>query len=113
MKNSKKTVQPVTGKEVAYEIIGHLGRSNIGGIEMLEAILERWIIRGLKQYPVLFGIGTTSALGTDSHIQLEAHSIFIDSLQSTVEDILTRKFTQIVRAQGNSCLLYTSPSPRD
>ena len=102
MKNSKKTSQPVIGKEVAYEIIGHLGRNNIGGIEMLESILERWIVRGLKQYPVLLGIGTTAALSTDSHIQLEAHSIFIDSLQSSVEHVLRKKFTQILRAQGNS-----------
>ena len=59
------------------------------------------IVRGLKQYPILFGISGENALSTDANVQLEAHSIFVESFQETLEDMFLTFFTQILRARGN------------
>ena len=101
MKRATKSTQPIMGAEVSYEVIGAMGRHNLGAVEMLEKVLERWIVRGLKQYPILFGISGENALSTDANVQLEAHSIFVESFQETLEDIFTTFFTQILRARGN------------
>ena len=101
MQRATKGTQPIMGAEVSYDIIGAMGRNNLGAVEMLEKVLERWIVRGLKQYPILFGISGENALSTDANVQLEAHSIFVESFQETLEDIFLTFFTQILRARGN------------
>ena len=101
MKRATKGTQPIMGAEVSYDVIGAMGRHNLGAVEMLEKVLERWIVRGLKQYPILFGISGENALSTDANVQLEAHSIFVESFQETLEDIFHTFFVQILRARGN------------
>ena len=104
----------VYGAEVAYRIIGAMGKNNLDALEMIQKILDQWIYRALKQFPVIFGSTEGNALSSNAEQQLEAHSIFIDSLQSMIENLLTIHFTQILRNSGSrACLLYTSPSPRD
>ena len=97
----KKTEVPVYGSEVKIEgPVGAMGRGSLDGINLLERILERWIIRALKTQPILFG--SNEAL-TESHadVQLLNHTIFIKSIQSSLEKILTRFFTLVLRARGN------------
>ena len=101
MQRATKATQPIMGAEVSYDVIGAMGRNNLGAVEMLEKVLERWIVRGLKQYPILFGISGENALSTDANVQLEAHSIFVESFQETLEDMFLTFFTQILRARGN------------
>lgn len=95
-----KTKQPVIGSEVGYEIIGAMNRANLDGVEMLERIIERWVIRGLKQFPVLFGINDGNALGTTGDVQLIAHSIFMNSFQSSLESNVNNQFRNVLAAQG-------------
>ena len=100
----KKTEVPVYGSEVKIEgPVGAMGRNNLDGLNMLERVLERWIIRALKTQPILFG--SNEAL-TESHadVQLLNHTIFIKSIQSSLEKILTRFFTLVLRARGNSSI---------
>lgn len=97
----KKTEVPVYGSEVNIEgPVGAMGRNNLDGLNMLERVLERWIIRALKTQPILFG--SNEAL-TESHadVQLLNHTIFIKSIQSSLEKILIRFFTLVLRARGN------------
>ena len=95
-----KTKQPIVGSEVGYEIIGAMNRANLDGVEMLERIIERWVIRGLKQFPVLFGINDGNALGTTGDVQLIAHSNFMNSFQSSLESVVNGQFYNIFKARG-------------
>ena len=91
----------VYGAEVAYQIIGAMGKNNLDALEMIQKILDQWIYRALKQFPVIFGSTEGNALSSNAEQQLEAHSIFIDSLQSMIENLLTIHFTQILRNSGS------------
>ena len=98
--NLDKARQPIVGSEVMNETIGGLNRSNLGMVEGIQRTLDTWITRGLKQYPILFGINSSSGLSDNSDIQLEAHSIFIESFQSGIEEHLKRQFQLILNAAG-------------
>ena len=98
--NLDKAKQPVTGNEVEVQTIGGVNRSNFGAIESIQKLLDTWITRGLKQYPILFGINSNSGLSDNSDIQLEAHTIFINSFQGSIEDQLNRQFQLILNAAG-------------
>ena len=98
--NLDKAKQPVMGSEVLNETIGGVNRSNFGAIESIQKLLDTWVTRGLKQYPILFGINSNSGLSDNSDIQLEAHTIFINSFQSSIEDQLNRQFQLILNAAG-------------
>ena len=98
---AKRGGQFVFGREVAIEIAGAMNRLNLDAIEMMEKILERWIIRALKQYPVLFAISDGNALSTNAEQQLEQFASAIDSLQSKMEEIFSTHGTQILRNRGN------------
>ena len=98
--NLDKAKQPIVGSEVLNETIGGVNRSNFGAIESIQKLLDTWVTRGLKQYPILFGINSNSGLSDNSDIQLEAHTIFINSFQSSIEDQLNRQFQLILNAAG-------------
>ena len=101
MNNAKLNEVFVYGAEVGYQIIGHMGKSNFDAIEVIQKVLDQWIYRALKQFPVVFGSTEGGALSSNAEQQLEAHSIFIDSLQSKIENLLTIHFTQILRNSNN------------
>ena len=98
--NLDKAKQPIVGSEVLNEQIGGVNRSNFGAVESIQKLLDTWVTRGLKQYPILFGINSNSGLSDNSDIQLEAHTIFIESFQSGIEDMLNRQFQLILNAAG-------------
>ena len=104
MNNAKLNEIFVYGAEVGYQIIGHMGKSNFDAIEVIQKVLDQWIYRALKQFPVVFGSTEGNALSSNAEQQLEAHSIFIDSLQTKIENILTVHFTQILRNVGNMAI---------
>ena len=91
----------IFGREVAIEIVGAMNRFNLDAIDMMEKILERWIIRALKQVPVLFGINDGNALSSNAEQQLEQFAAAIDSLLRKIESIFSTHGTQILRNQGN------------
>ena len=98
--NLDKAKQPIVGSEVLNETIGGVNRSNFGAVESIQKLLDTWVTRGLKQYPILFGINSNSGLSDNSDIQLEAHTIFIESFQSGIEDMLNRQFQLVLNAAG-------------
>ena len=98
--NLEKAKQPVTGSEVLNETIGGVNRANFGMLESIQRTLDTWITRGLKQYPILFGINSNSGLSDNSDIQLEAHSIFINSFQNGIGEHLSRQFQHVLNAAG-------------
>ena len=101
MRNASLNEVFIYGAEVGVQQISGLGKSGLDGIEMIQKILDQWIYRGLKQFPVVFGSTEGGALSSNAEQQLEAHSLFIDSLQSIIETGLTIHFTQILRNAGN------------
>ena len=101
LKKGGKGAQFVFGREIAIEIVGAMNRVNMDAIEMMEKILERWIIRALKQYPVLFAITDGNALSTNAEQQLEQFASSIDSLLRKIEEIFSTHGTQILRNNGN------------
>lgn len=98
--NFDKAKQPIVGSEVINEMIGGVNRVNLGGVKDILDRLDSWVVRGLKQYPILFGINSNSGLSDNSGIQLEAHQLFIRSLQSSIEDMVTRQFQLVLNAAG-------------
>ena len=98
--NLQKARQPVVGSEVSVETAGGINRANFGAVESIQKLLDTWVTRGLKQYPILFGINSNSGLSDNSDIQLEAHTIFIESFQSGIEKILNRQFQFVLNAAG-------------
>lgn len=98
--NIKKTESPIVGSEASYEVVSAMNTSSLSGVDMLERTLERWIIRALKTHPVLFGSDQSISEAT-ADIQLLGHGIFINSVQVTLETLLTRLFTLVLRAQGD------------
>ena len=97
----KKTQSPVVGSEASYEIVSAMNSNSLSGVDMLERTLERWIIRALKTSPVLFGSDQSISEAT-ADIQLLGHGIFINSIQVSLETLLTRLFTLVLRAKGNA-----------
>ena len=99
--NAVKGQQFIYDAGVKAEIISGIQQGGFGAIETLQKILDQQIYRSLKQFPVVFGSTEGNALSTNAEQQLEAHSLFIDSLQSQMEGVLTTHFTQILRNAGN------------
>ena len=102
MKDAGKGDQFVFESSVDIQHVGVMGRNNLNAIEMIEAILKRWIILALRQIPLLFGIDSGNALSTSSEYQLESFAIFIGSFQDSMEEAWTTAFTQILRRAGSS-----------
>ena len=100
--NAQKGTGFIFGREVQIEVIGAANRMNFDVVEMLVAILDRQIVRALKQFPLIFGINDGNALSTNAEQQMEAFTIFIESFQEKIEDLLTTAFTQILRQAGSS-----------
>ena len=98
--NLQKAKQPIVGSEVNVETVGGINRANFGAIETINRVIETWVTRGLKQYPVLFGINSNSGLSDNSGIQLEAHTIFINSFQSSIEKMINSQLQLILNAAG-------------
>ena len=94
--NLQKAKQPVVGSEVINETFGGVNRANFGAVETIQRMLDTWITRGLKQYPILFGINSSSGLSDNSGTQLEAHTIFIESFQSSIEKMINRQLQLIL-----------------
>ena len=88
------------GAEVAMQYLSGIQGNSFQGIGELQRYVEKNIIRGLKQFPVIFGINEGNSLSTNSTEQLEAHSFFINSLQDPIEETLELFFTQVLRAVG-------------
>ena len=98
--NLDKAMQPIIDSAVDNQMIGGINRSNFGAVEAIQRILDIQITRGLRQYPILFGINSNSGLSDNSDVQLEAYSIFIDGFQSTIEKHLTRQLQLVLNSQG-------------
>ena len=98
MKNSGKGSQFVWDDAVKVEMIGGMNRVNLDAVEMMEKILERWIIRALKQYPILFAIDSGNSLSTNAEQQSEQFATAIDSL--------LRKLEALFRYHGNHILRH-------
>ena len=94
----------VFGAEVSEEIVGAMGKTNLDAIETIQKVLDQWIYRALKQFPVIFGSTEGNSLSTNAEEQLEAHSLFIDSIQTKIEKLLTVHFTQILRNARNMAI---------
>ena len=103
-KNAPKGAMFTFGDEVDIKTIGSMTRASMDGLDMMERILERWIIRGTKQYPILFGVNEGSALNAgNANQQLEAYNGFIVNIQSKgIESPLISAFTWILRNAGSS-----------
>ena len=94
----------IYGAEVAYQIVSGMGKANLDAVEMLQKILDKWIVRALKQFPVVFGLAEGNSLSTNAEQQLEAHAIFINALQSKIETLFSFFFTQILRNVGSMAM---------
>ena len=105
--NLQKAKQPIVGSEVNVDTVGGVNRANFGAVETIQRMLDTWITRGLKQYPILFGINSGSGLSDNSGTQLEAHTIFIESFQSSIEKMINRQLQLILNAAG-----YPNAVPR-
>ena len=99
--NAKKGTGFVFGREVEMEVVGALARTNFEAIQIMTGILDRWIVRALKQFPLIFGISDGNALSTNAEQQMEAFTIFIESFQEKIEDVFNKAFTQILRQAGS------------
>ena len=99
--NAEKGTGFVYGREVEIEVVGALARTNFDAIQILTGILDRWIVRALKQFPLIFGISDGNALSTNAEQQMEAFTIFIESFQEKIEDVFNKAFTQILRQAGS------------
>ena len=102
---AKSTIgsQWVEGGEFKMEIIGGVSRVNYDGIEMMERMLERHIIRGLKQFPINFAITEGTALSSgnaDQQLHKEANSI--DSFMRVIEKLFSIYGTQILNNAGSA-----------
>ena len=98
MKASGKGSQFVWDAAVDVQLIGGMNRVNLDAIPMMEKILERWIIRALKQYPITFAIDSGNALSTNAEQQSEQFATAIDSL--------LRKLEALFRYHGNHILKH-------
>lgn len=99
---AQKGTSFVFGREVAVEIIGGMQRTNMDAIEMLERVCERWIVRALKQFPLLFGINDGNALSTNAEQQMEAFATFMDNFQKRIELVMTRAFKHVLEMAGST-----------
>ena len=96
-KRSHLGTQFIEGGEFEAEIIGGINNMSYQGVEMLENILERMIIRGLKQFPINFAITEGSALSSgNADQQLEQFSNAIDSFMRRIENLFSIYGTQIL-----------------
>lgn len=94
------TCSPVVGSEVEFKRL-EAASASLQGIESMIDIVSRMIIRGLKTYPIIFGLNTSSGLSDSSPVQSELHYIFIDSVQRKIEDWVESNMTEVLRARGN------------
>lgn len=95
------TCSPVVGTEVEFKRL-EAASASLQGIESMIDIVSRMIIRGLKTYPIIFGLNTSSGLSDSSPVQSELHYIFIDSVQRKIEDWVESNMTEVLRARGNA-----------
>lgn len=103
MANAGTGTQFIEGREVQIEMVGGVTRVSYDGLEMMERMLERQIIRGLKQYPINFGISEGSSLSSgNADQQIQQSAISIDSLQRQPERIFSIFGTQILNNAGNA-----------
>ena len=100
--NAQKGTGFIFGREVQIEVIGAANRMNFDVVEMLTGILDRQIVRALKQFPLIFGVNDGNALSTNAEQQMEAFTIFIESFQEKIEEVFTAVFTQILRQAGSA-----------
>ena len=95
--------QYIQGREVDIQMVGGVTRVSYDGLEMMEKMLERMIIRGLKQYPINFGISEGSGLSSgNADQQIEQFSIAIDSFMRRIEGLFSIFGTQILNNYGNA-----------
>ena len=92
----------IYGAEVAYQIVGSMSKANLDAVEMVQRVLDKWILRGLKQFNVTFGITEGNALSTNATQEAELLARQSDALQSEIERLLTIHFNQILLNAGNS-----------
>ena len=89
----------VRGAEVAYQVMGAT-KANFDMLPILEEMVRRQIVKGLKQFPIIDGIDEGTALSTSSGTQLESFIQFIESLQSDIENHYEIHFRQILENAG-------------
>ena len=97
MEKAGKGSQFIWDGAVALEIVGGMGRVNLDAIDMMERILERWIIRALKQYPILFAIDSGNSLSTNAEQQSEQFANATDSLLRRLEAIFNYHGNNILK----------------
>lgn len=97
LKESDKGTQFIWDGAVKLELIGGMNRINLDAIPMMEKILERWIIRALKQYPITFAIDSGNALSTNAEQQSEQFSTAIDSLLRKLEALFNYHGNHILK----------------
>ena len=101
MSNSSKGEIFIYGAEVGYEIVGAMSKANLDAVEMIQKVLDKWIIRATKQFAITFGLNEGSALSTNADQQAELLARQSDALQSHIERVMNIHFTQILRAAGS------------
>ena len=99
--NSSKGQIFIEGAEVGYQIVGAMGKSDLNAVEMVQQVLDKWIIRATKQFPITFGLNEGSSLSSNADQQAEILARQSDSLQKHIESLLNIHFTQILRNEGN------------
>ena len=92
---------PIGGAEWDIKTIEGMSTATLSNVNILMQVIERQIVRALKTYSIIFGINSASGLSDNSGVQSELHYIFINSIQTKVEDWIESAFTEILRAQGN------------
>ena len=91
----------VAGAEVGYEIVGAMGGADISAVKMIQDIMNQWIVKATKQFPISFGLAEGQALSTNSDQFAELLARQTDHYQGSLEDHLNIHFTQILRNEGN------------
>ena len=97
LQKAGKGSQFIWDSAVGIEIVGSMGRTNLDAIDMMERILERWIIRALKQYPILFAIDSGNSLSTNAEQQSEQFANATDSLLRRLEGTFNYHGRNILR----------------
>ena len=99
--NASKGQIFVAGAEVGYQIVGAMGEANLSAVKMVQELMDKWIIKATKQFPISFGLAEGQALSTNSDQFAELLARQTDHLQTLLERPLNIHFTQILRNEGN------------
>ena len=77
-----------------------MGEANLSAVKMVQELMDKWIIKATKQFPISFGLAEGQALSTNSDQFAELLARQTDHLQTLLERPLNIHFTQIFTKRG-------------